>query len=110
MTTTSDEEQDAVRLTRDAQEEEQARRVVTELEAYFNRYGTPGLERLAAAVHYGMHRTLQQRCTVFMLCWFRLLATSNQFDLRNEASIKLARTLAPVIDDATRGTWQLPTI
>ena len=54
------------------------------------------------------HRTLQQQFTGLCICWFRHLAKQENFDLRNQASVELAKLLAPVIEEYTHGANRLP--
>lgn len=44
------------------------------------------------------HRTLQQAFTKLVVDWLKALSES-RYDLRNEASVKLAQALVPVIED-----------
>jgi hypothetical protein len=44
------------------------------------------------------HRTLQQSFTKLVVDWLVALSESN-YDMRNEASVKLAQALVPVIED-----------
>lgn len=47
------------------------------------------------------HRSLQQAFTRLCVRWFRHLAECGEtarFDLRNEASVKLAQELKPILD------------
>ena len=52
------------------------------------------------------HRTLQQAFTGLCLNWFAYLATlnENQYDARNEYSVKVAKTIAEKIPDIKYGT------
>ncbi len=54
------------------------------------------------------HRTLQQKITSIMLSWFAYLASlnENQYDIRNEASVRIARKIMV----ATNGVTNLPLI
>lgn len=54
------------------------------------------------------HRTLQQVMTGMMLAWFNHLAklADEEYDLRNEASVKTARKIV----EATGGVTRLPLI
>lgn len=48
------------------------------------------------------HRTLQQSMTGLMLAWFKHLANETHYDLRNEASVRMARKVMEVVDGTTR--------
>jgi len=48
------------------------------------------------------HRTLQQSMTGLMLIWFEHLSklNDNQYDLRNEDSVRIAKVIMKAISDA----------
>lgn len=46
------------------------------------------------------HRTLQQSFTRLCVGWLQDLAVRESYDLRNEASVKLAMKLKPILDDS----------
>jgi hypothetical protein len=49
------------------------------------------------------HRTLQQAMTGLMLAWFKHLAAlpEGHYDLRNEASVRIAKKIMTAVDGAT---------
>lgn len=51
------------------------------------------------------HRTLQQQFTKLCVAWLKHLATTEYYDLRNEASVKFAQSIKNQLDNA-----QLPLI
>lgn len=50
------------------------------------------------------HRTLQQAMTGYMLAWFKHLSElkENQYDPRNEASVRIAKKIIAVTEGVTR--------
>lgn len=53
------------------------------------------------------HRTLQQNFTRLCLHWIHDLAMKENFDLRNQASVEVAKKIESHLDDYY---WNLPTI
>lgn len=90
------------------QQESEMTSAIADLEHTLNRYGYQ--INLMVPLLAGFHRTLQQRFTVLCIKWFQYLAATKYYDGRNEASVKLAQALLPALDDATKGTFDLPRI
>jgi hypothetical protein len=53
------------------------------------------------------HRTLQQCFTNVCLSWLRHLAETEDYDLRNEASVKIAKKIVDAVEDVS---YRLPYI
>lgn len=59
-------------------------------------------KEVARAMSIHLHRTLQQNFTRLCIAWFLRLAQMEEegsYDLRNEASCKLAKTLKPILEE-----------
>jgi hypothetical protein len=66
----------------------------------FNSYGT-NPEKVAEAMSC-QHRTLQQNFTRFCVAWLANLSRQANYDLRNEASVKLGKKFMEVTDEVDR--------
>ena len=76
--------------------------VVDILFNYFNSFASSNHNKLIELMAR-QHRTLQQNFTRFCLSWLRYLASlnENQYDARNEASVKLAKKMVKEVEDET---------
>lgn len=84
------------------------RDTINSLSSLVNGCGGGDLEVIAKAM-VADHRTLVQAKASLFLQFFLVLAEQD-YDLRNEAAVLLARKLKPIIDEATFGTGRLPGI
>lgn len=80
--------------------------IVQQISDYVNSYSTHNLKYFGERMGRE-HRTLQQCFSNLCIAWIRHLAEQEMFDLRNEDSVKLAKELAPVIEEFTNGAEHL---
>lgn len=94
------------RAQAERQMNDEAKAAIRALSDYVNRYHD--MKPLVEAMSHE-HRTLQQCMTGFMLKWFLHLSElgENWYDLRNEASVKVARKIVSQIEEVK---WGLPLI
>ena len=72
---------------------QEAARMVSNM---LNSYSSDG-ERAFVAQMANDHRSLQQAFTRLCVAWLRTIADA-RYDLRNEASVKLAKEVLPLLD------------
>ncbi len=65
--------------------------IVKEVISYVNN-GNSSYEEFARLMSYE-HRTLQQQFTKLCIAWLKELSETESYDLRNEASIKFAKSI-----------------
>ena len=65
--------------------------IVKEISSYVNSMNS-SYEEFARLMSYE-HRTLQQNFTKLCIAWLRQLSETENYDLRNEASIKFAKSI-----------------
>ena len=65
--------------------------IVKEISNYVNSYSS-SYEEFARLMSYE-HRTLQQNFTKLCIAWLRELSETESYDLRNEASVKFAKSI-----------------
>lgn len=78
------------------QQRDEALNIVHAFSNYVNRGGN--VDYIVKAMTHE-HNTLQQRMTVVMLQWFIELSQLEYFDARNEASVKIARKIVPILEE-----------
>jgi hypothetical protein len=78
-------------------EQEQAQQAVRVLSDFVNSYSHNPKAFVEALSRE--HRTLQQSATSLMLAWFTHLASlhEGEYDGRNEASVKMAKLIQPIL-------------
>ena len=72
--------------------------IVKEISNYVNSYRSDYKE-FARLMSYE-HRTLQQQFTKLCIAWLKELAETENYDLRNEESIKFAQSIKDKLDKA----------
>jgi cell division inhibitor SulA len=72
--------------------------IVKEISNYVNSYRSDYKE-FARLMSYE-HRTLQQQFTKLCIAWLKELSETENYDLRNEASIKFAQSIKDKLDKA----------
>ena len=72
--------------------------IVKEISNYVNSYRSDYKE-FARLMSYE-HRTLQQQFTKLCIAWLKELAETENYDLRNEDSIKFAQSIKDKLDKA----------
>ena len=109
MTTEEINEEDSYEYRKaqaDRKKEQEANDCIRALSNYVNHYSDfqPLVQAMACE-----HRTLQQMMTGFMLKWFIHLSElhENWYDLRNEASVKIAKQIVNNVEEVK---WGLPLI
>jgi hypothetical protein len=110
MPLTETEKRERVQAQRERDEQQEAQRIARDLTSFLN--VMCGDERRIGLIVSELareHRTLQQKVTGVAVGWLVHLAElpEDRYDLRNEASVKLARKLLDGTDKYDRG---LPTI
>lgn len=65
--------------------------IVKEISSYVNSMNS-SYEEFARLMSYE-HRTLQQNFTKLCIAWLRQLSETENYDLRNEASVKFAQSI-----------------
>ena len=65
--------------------------IVEEVISYVNN-GNSSYEEFARLMSYE-HRTLQQQFTKLCIAWLKELSETENYDLRNEASVKFAQSI-----------------
>ena len=65
--------------------------IVREISSYVNSMNS-SYEEFARLMSYE-HRTLQQNFTKLCIAWLRQLSETENYDLRNEASVKFAQSI-----------------
>jgi hypothetical protein len=78
-------------------------RAVATMSDYVNSF-TCDYERFAQGMGE-THRTLQQNFTKLCVAWLRYLATTDMYDLRNQAAVDFAKSIKDKLD-----TVVLPTV
>lgn len=106
MPLTLTEKRERAQARREDDEEQEAQRIARDLTKFLNVMGNDE-QRIALIVsELGReHRTLQQKVTALAVGWLEHLAElpEGRYDLRNEASVKLARKLLAGTDKYDRG-------
>lgn len=69
-----------------------------QLAQFVNTFNTVRMEACAQAMVH-QHRTLQQSMTRMFLRFMELQAQEDDYDLRNQASIRLARKIVKLVED-----------
>ncbi len=85
--------------------EEEAKQAVAVMSKFNNNFGCD-IETFVEAMSK-QHRTLQQSFTNVCLAWLRKLAATEEYDLRNEASVKIAKKIVEAVEDVR---YKLPCI
>jgi hypothetical protein len=87
------------RAEHDAQRQktQRAKDFVDQFSSFVNDMGRP--EKEAIELMGREHRTLQQNMTRFCVRWLEHLAKQTEYDLRNEASVQLAKKFVDEIED-----------
>lgn len=85
--------------------EEEARHAVDVMAKFNNNFGYDIATFVNAMAQ--QHRTLQQCFTNVCLSWLRHLAEAEDYDLRNEASVKIAKQIVKAVEDVR---YRLPYI
>ena len=73
--------------------------IAAEMSRFVNCCGSEHIQAFVDAMGLD-HPTLQQSFSRLCVVWFRLLAKTEHFDLRNEASVKLARRIVGELEDS----------
>ena len=88
-------------VAQDSNSPSRAEEVVKTLSDFVNCYSTPDFEEVIELMSRE-HRTLQQQMTQVCVMWLKHLSTleeHNGYDLRNEASVKLAKRLLSEVEE-----------
>ena len=88
-------------------ENESIEQAVYDITDMLNKYGSHKSVLYFVKRMANEHRTLQQLFTNICLTWFKHLANTEYYDLRNEDSIMLARAIQPAIEQHTKGADSL---
>ena len=72
--------------------------MAAEMSRFINSYGSEHVKEFVEAMGRD-HPTLQQSFSRLCVAWFRRLAGTEHFDMRNEASVKLARRIVGELEE-----------
>lgn len=79
-------------MDREQQDRKDAHELAQQISRYLNTMGNDRLSGLVEELGRD-HRTLQQKFTRLCMLWMEHLAGQQHFDMRNEASVMLARKI-----------------
>ena len=88
-------------VSKDSNSPSPAEEVVKTLSDFVNCYSTPDFAEVIKFMSWE-HRTLQQQMTQVCVLWLKHLASLEEhdgYDLRNEASVKLAKRLLSEVEE-----------